>query len=111
MNSSPSDNSSQLTRSVEDLKEVGPARAKELHRLGVNSLGDLLEYFPRNYQFESAERNISELVADQIQLARGEIVAVNYTPGTRSRFEATIEDNTGKLALAWFNAAYLRRTL
>src|ERR1700710_1214365 len=94
---------------IEALEGVGPTRAKHLHALGVATLGDLLEYFPRDYQYESAERTISQLVADEIQTARGEVIAVNYIPARpRPRFEATLDDGTDKLSLVWFHGAYLR---
>jgi ATP-dependent DNA helicase RecG len=71
-----------------------------------------LEYFPRTYVFESSELPISKLVADQIQTVRGEVVACDYIPSRpRPRFEATIDDGTEKLALVWFNCAYLRRQI
>jgi ATP-dependent DNA helicase RecG len=98
-----------LTRPVESLDGVGPTRTKSFHQLGVKTLGDLLEYFPRDYQFESSERSISQLVAGDVQTARGEVVAVDYVPvRPRPRFEATIDDGTGKAALVWFHGAYLR---
>jgi ATP-dependent DNA helicase RecG len=103
--------SSSLHRSVESLVGVGPARAKELRRLGVNTLRDLLEYFPRNYVYESAEKPINQLVSGQIEMARGEVVAVDYITGRPPRFEATLDDGTGKLALLWFNGQYHRRTI
>src|SRR5450755_3574874 len=85
---------------VDKLRGVGPARAKRLKELGLQHLGDLLEYFPRAYQTESPERPVNELVADEIQSARGEIVAVNYIAARpRSRFEATLDDKGEKLAL------------
>src|SRR5437667_10954220 len=93
---------STLARPVEDLDGVGPARAKHLKELGVRTLGDLLEYFPRTYQLETGEKPISQLVAgEQIQQARGRVVAVDYIPvRPRQRFEATLEDdNRRKLAL------------
>ena len=98
-----------LSRSIESLEGVGPARAKHFRALGVSTLGELLEYFPRDYQFESSELPISQLVDNQIQTARGEVVAVNYVPARpRPRFEATLDDGTGKLALVWFHGGYLR---
>jgi ATP-dependent DNA helicase RecG len=98
-----------LQRSVESLPGVGATRAKVFHNLGVFTLGDLLEYFPRDYQFESSELPISRLVDGQIQTARGEVVAVDYIgQRPRARFEATIDDGTEKLALVWFNAGWLR---
>src|SRR2546423_9205193 len=98
-----------LASPIESLHGIGPTRARELRFLGLHQLGDLLEYFPRDYVFESAEGSISGLVADQIHTARGEVVAVNYIPTRpRPRFEATLDDNSGKLALVWFNQRYLR---
>jgi ATP-dependent DNA helicase RecG len=98
-----------LSRRIESLDGVGPTRAKAFHGLGVHTLGDLLEYFPRDYQFESAELTISQLVGDQVQVVRGQVVAVDYIPARpRPRFEATIQDETGKLSLVFWNAAYLR---
>jgi len=97
-----------LARPVESLEEVGPARARELRVLGIGTLDDLLNYFPRNYQHESSEGSISILHGDDIQTARGEITAVNYAGGPRPRFMATLDDGTGKLSLVFFHGAYLR---
>src|SRR6187551_209722 len=106
----PATHPSPLATPVESLDGVGPTRARYFKLLGVSTLGDLLEYFPRDYQFESEERSIAHLAPEQIQMARGEVVAVNYSPiRPRPRFEATLSDGTGKLALVWFNAAYMRR--
>lgn len=97
---------------VTSLKGVGPARAKQLADLGLHGLEDLLEYFPRDYQHELAEGTISALRADQIQSVRGTVVACDYLAHRgRPRFEATLEDDTGKLALTWFNGGYLRRQI
>jgi ATP-dependent DNA helicase RecG len=100
-----------LDRPIESLPLVGTNRAKEFHRLGVHTLGDLLEYFPRDYQYEAEERTIDKLVPGQLQTTRGEVVAVDYVTGRVARFEATLDDGTGKLALAWFNSAFLRRQI
>src|SRR5687767_14114925 len=107
--------SPQVSRPIDDLEGIGPARAKQFKLLGVNTLNDLLEYFPRAYQFEASEQPIAQLSGnyEQIQTARGRVVAVDYVPGRpRGRFEATIEDAEGyKLALVWFSAPYLRNSI
>ncbi len=98
-----------FTSPIESLNGIGAVRAKHFRALGVNTLADLLEYFPRSYQFESAEKTIAELLTDQIQTARGEVVAVDYIGARpKARFEATLDDGTDKLALVWFNGSYLR---
>jgi ATP-dependent DNA helicase RecG len=96
---------------VTSLKGVGPTRAKHLRALGLNTLRDLLEYFPRDYRHEFPEGAISTLVPDEIQTVRGTVVAVDYIPYPRPRFEATLDDGTAKLALTFFNGAYLRRVI
>jgi ATP-dependent DNA helicase RecG len=101
-----------LDAPIESAKGVGPARATQLRALGLSSIRDLVEYFPRRYQFEAEEMPISDLVADQIHTARGEITACQYARGARGgRFEATLHDGNESLSLVWFNAAYLRNKL
>jgi len=98
-----------LSTPVDKLAGVGPTRAKQLIELGVNTLGDLLEYFPRTYQHETEERAINQLDAGPIQTAHGTVIAVDYiATRPRPRFEATLDDGTGTLSLVWFNGAYLR---
>lgn len=112
MPNEPNPSAISFSTPVTALPHIGPARAAEFARLGVATVRDLLEYFPRRYQFEASERPIQELSEGQIQHARGEIVAVDYIAARpRSRFEATINDGTGNLALVWFNGSYLRRQL
>jgi ATP-dependent DNA helicase RecG len=103
--------SAPLSRPVADLAGVGPTRAALLEALEVRTLGDLLEYFPRDYRNESEELPISSIgPGDDVHMARGEVVAVNFTPSyPRPRFEATLNDGSAKLALVWFNAGYLRK--
>jgi len=95
---------------LESLAEIGPARAKALRALGVHGLGDLLEYFPRDYLYESEEKPIDQLRDGELGLARGEVTAVNYIAGHgKPRFEATLSDGPARLALVFFHGAYLRR--
>jgi ATP-dependent DNA helicase RecG len=110
MTLAPAVASDPLGKPVEELRGVGPARAVQFRRLGVNTLADLLNYFPRDYQHESEERPIGLLSEGQIGIARGEVTAVNYIAGRgRPRFEATLADEQDRLCLVFFNGAYLRQ--
>jgi ATP-dependent DNA helicase RecG len=97
-----------LTDPIDSLLSLRPAQIKVFKQLGVETLGDLLEYFPRDYQFESSELTIDHLTDGPIQTVRGEVCAVDYISARRPRFEATLEDATGKLSVVWFNSAFLR---
>lgn len=97
------------SRELSSLPEIGAARAKKLREIGLNSLRDLLEYFPRRYQFEAGEGLIEDLEEDQVHSVRGRIVAVDYnTSGAKARFQATLDDGENRLALTWFGSAFLR---
>ncbi|HEV7297843.1 MAG TPA: ATP-dependent DNA helicase RecG [Tepidisphaeraceae bacterium] len=97
---------------ITTLEGIGPNRAKAFAELGVNTLDELLNYFPRDYRSESAERRIADLIEDETQPARGEVVAVDYLAGgRRPRFEATLDDGSGKMGMVFFNGAYLRNKI
>lgn len=101
-----------LDAPVARLHGIGAARAARLTALGLVTLRDLLEYYPRRYQFESHETGIDALQPDQIHTVRGEIVAAQYTSGSsRGRFEATLDDGRDRLSLTWFNGTWLRGRL
>ena len=96
-------------RGIEMVSGVGPTRAKVFRNLGVTRVGDLLEYFPRDYQLETSELSIRQLTEGPVQTVRGTVCAVDYIPKRpRPRFEATLDDGTAKLSLTWFNGSYLR---
>jgi ATP-dependent DNA helicase RecG len=99
--------------SLRSLAGIGTARAKALQSLGLETISDLLDYLPRRYQPESAERPIAELIPEQIQSARGEVIAVDMVYGRPPpRFEATLQDEQdNRLSLTWFNGGYLRKKI
>ena len=102
-----------LSSRVSEVSGVGPRRAEQFARLGVNTVADLVRFLPRAYEFHAAEGSVSDLTIDTIGSVRGTIVAARWVPGGRGkgRFQATLEDHTGRLNLVWFNATYLRQSL
>ena len=48
------------------LKGVGAVVGQHLSRLGITTVGDLLEHFPRRYEDRSQLRTIREIVAGQV---------------------------------------------
>ena len=41
------------TSPITELKNVGEQRAKKLQRMGIETIGDLLEHYPRDYKDRS----------------------------------------------------------
>ncbi len=54
-----------LKQNVQYVKGVGPNKAKLLHNLGIETLEDLITYFPRTYEDRSIPKKINELVDGQ----------------------------------------------
>jgi ATP-dependent DNA helicase RecG len=98
-----------LGMSIQYVAGVGPQRAVDFRRLGIETVGDLLRHIPYRYEYEQDETPIAGLHADCLVSTRGEVLwARPVRHGRLPRFEAEIEDDTGRLKVTWFNATYLR---
>ncbi len=100
-----------LDASVTRLQNVGPAFAKKLQRIGVNTVGDLLYHYPRRYDDYSKLKSIS-------QLMYGEEVTLLLTVGEARTREirggltitnVLLADPTGTIQVAFFNQPYLQQ--
>lgn len=96
-----------LQKNVKDLRGVGEAVAKSLKAAGIESLDDLINYFPRTYDDYSTIVPISKLkpgpvsIRAQIKQATGRYVrrGLHIT-------EAVASDDSGSVRLVWFNQPY-----
>jgi len=98
--------------SIEFLKGVGPGRAELLRAAGVETIRDLLHFFPHRYEDRRHPARIADLgrSLDVPVLIRGRIVSAHarVSPVKRMRlFEAVLDDGTGSVKLIWFNQAFL----
>jgi len=101
-----------LSMAVQYLKGVGPARAEAFARLGVQTVGDLLEYYPRDWDFVPEPMKIDKLEAGATATIIGLVESIDYQ-GYRKPpiFEAIASDETGICRIVWFHGGYLRDQL
>lgn len=95
---------------VTALKGVGPKKAAALEKLGIRTIGDLLLFFPRDYQDRRKTCRIAQLEEDKPACVRGSVELVVKDPfrrGRRQILRVLISDGSGKLEVLFFNAAYL----
>ncbi len=95
---------------VQFLKGVGPARAELLHKLDLNTIANVLFYFPRDYQDLTDLRSIADLEEDKLISVRGIIEETelrNTGPG-RSLLGVLIREGRLYLRALWFNQAYMQ---
>ncbi|MBM4027056.1 MAG: ATP-dependent DNA helicase RecG [Planctomycetes bacterium] len=98
-----------VSMAVQYLKGVGPARAQIFSRLGVQTVGDLLEYFPRDWLFAPAPIKIGQMRAEQPATILGLVESIDFQEHRRPPiFEAMVADETGVCRIVWFNGGYLR---
>jgi len=92
-------------RPVTDLNGVGDARARALAAADVNSILDLLGFYPRRYLDRTREATVAGLsVGDEgMVLVRVGTVSSRRTRNRRSLVEARVSDDTGELRLTFFN--------
>jgi ATP-dependent DNA helicase RecG len=101
-----------LSMPVQFLKGVGPARAKAFAQLGVETVGDLLEYFPRDWVFTPAAIKINQMQQGQSATVIGLVESTDYASYRRVPiFEAEITDDTGMCRVIWFHGGFLRNQL
>ena len=99
-----------LNAALTVLAGVGPRHAAMLTRLGMNTLGDMLYYFPRRYEDYSQLKPIRELFYGQQVTVIGTVTMVTTRPlrgGKMSIVEAVINDGTAGLRLTWFNQPWV----
>ena len=107
---SPTSTRSPLDQPVTTLWGVGSERAKQLARLDIHTIDDLLLHRPRRYEDRRKFRSIAELHLDEPTLTRGKIVAMGvkrYRKGTKSVFEFVLEDVTARLHCRWWNLPFM----
>ena len=104
-----------LDQDVKFLPGVGPNRKKMLsNELGIETFGDLLEYYPYKYVDRSKVYTIHELTGDMpyVQVV-GQILSFEtYPMGPRKeRVVAHFSDGTAICDLTWFNGGkYAKQT-
>ncbi|MFA5231762.1 MAG: OB-fold nucleic acid binding domain-containing protein, partial [Candidatus Omnitrophota bacterium] len=101
--------------SIQYLKGIGPKRKKSFSDKGINTIEDLLYYFPRRYEDRTNFSNISGLKDGEIYTIKTQVLAGGQRNSWRRRSfsitEAVLVDKTGKINCVWFNQPYLKEYL
>ncbi len=100
---------------VTRLKGVGDRKAEGLKSIGVESLLDLLTYYPRRYVDRTNEARIRDLVVGEEAMV---IVTVQRASSRRTRgrppktlVTVEVSDDSGHLRVTFFNQAWRERQL
>lgn len=93
------------------LKGVGPRKAADLKKAGLNTVEDLLFRFPRRYEDRSRMQTIISLRPGMTAAISGKVLnaglAHTRRPGFKL-FSALVQDDSGQIQAVWPNQAFLK---
>ncbi len=98
---------------ITKLKGIGEKSGSLFKKLGVETVEELLHYYPRAYDAYEAPVPVGQVREGSVAAVSGQLLK---TASVR-RFKniqvivTTVKDMTGGLTLTWFNMPYLRTTL
>ncbi len=109
----PDAGSSGLHAPVTKIRGIGEKQAKNLEKLNVFTIKDLLYLFPRRYDDYSQLKSIQQLRYGEEVTILAKVVDMKSQRTGRGKLisEVIVSDATGMLRLIWFNNAYLERNL
>jgi len=101
-----------LDASITTLKGVSTAMAAKFNRLGVETIRDLLYFFPHRHLDYSQRKYISQLSDGEEQTIMANVWQAQETRlGGRRSTEAIVGDETGNVRVVWFNNPYVAKSL
>ncbi len=98
-----------LKTDVRYLKGIGPVRGRQLSRLGIETIYDLLLHVPRDYHDRRSITPILNLVPGKEVNVSGTVVSSVYLKSRngKRRLESIVRDDTGEVKLTFFHFSYI----
>lgn len=96
------------------IKGIGPKKAGILRNLKINTIEDLLHYYPRDYEDRRELKTISSLSEGETALIQGKIMLIvksRYGYSKKRTIKLLVADNSGSIEVIFFNAAYIEKSL
>lgn len=101
-----------LKNSIKTIKGIGEARAMLFQRLGIFTIEDMVNFYPRDYEDRNSFKKIVQLQDGEKYAFEG--IAVSGVVESRPRkgmlvSRLSIRDETGLIYATWFNQPYIKK--
>lgn len=95
------------------IKYITQSSIKLLKKLGINTIYDLLYYFPRDYENSASYKKISDVLNDENVVIKGKILSTSrkYLGSKRFMFTAILSDESLTMELIWFNNKFIHNSI
>lgn len=100
-----------LSLNIQYIKGVGPKKAYRLRRLNINTIKDLITFYPRSYEDRSNFKFLRDGINGEKISVEVEINGVGTVTRPRrglSILKLPVKDSSGTGNLVWFNQDYLK---
>ena len=95
------------------LKSITIKELEKLKNLNINTLHNLLYYFPRAYDDRTNIKKIEELRGDEYVVLKVKFLTIStpYIPSKMKMTKVRATDGTGVIDVVWFQMPYLAKSL
>lgn len=102
-----------LTDPVIEIKGIGEKTEKDLNRMGIFTVDDVIHHFPRTYDMFESPIYISNISEGNVSALEASVVSTVQAKQVRNLkiLSCRVQDPTGTINLTWFNMPFLRNKL
>ena len=100
--------------SIRYIKGIGEARYAAFSKMGIETVGDLLAFYPRAYEERGKITPLAQALDGEVcalEITVRDTSAVKIVRGKLSVFRTIVEDESGVMELVFFNMPFLAKTL
>lgn len=100
-----------LDDSILKLKGVGNKTELKLKKIGIETIGDVLQYYPRTFENRGLIKKIEDIQFGEKNLIEVQVIKEPILFKGKKKFiiKAKFKDNTGMIECVWFNMPYIKK--
>lgn len=99
---------------VTEIKGIGEERGKILKNMGINSVFDLIYFFPREYEDRSVVKPISDIQDGETATIRAMVVSKCVEQRIRKNlalYKFSVKDTSGSAVITFYNQPFVKNIL
>lgn len=102
-----------ITDKITTIKGVGEKAAQKFEKLGIYTVNDLLEHYPRDYEVFQMPIPIGQAREGEIVAIEASLNGIMESKKVRNLqiLTCVVRDPSGQIKLTWFNQPFLKNTL
>ena len=103
-----------LNKNIQYIKGVGPARVKLLNKLGIYTLNDIINYYPRTYEDRSKTKKLSDVYDGEEILIIAKVITKLVVRKIRKGltiYKVIVSDNSNNCEITWYNQEYIKERI